>query len=410
MSVCLLLRCISAVIRSFVVRTGDLSALTSHQEVYRSVAVDSHSYAAPSAFHGLANLHLSNAHQHDDEHEDERSSALDAFDALPPSKRNELSLNPKYEQTIDYTVETSPEASFPPCPPGGYLEPSSHFFVSDADSPLSTLQSLFDLLRDRQVDCTMCTDGWKMRCEAYRECARVEFLVRLFSTPSNPRGEYAVEFQRRFGDGMVFHNLYAEVKKAWEGQQSTHSSPTHNRTVISPLSCPPLDDQPDMQCCRQEQQTVLKCLLQMCKSECVDVKANAITALAEMSSKPEYKAPMLECGVVEQFIQCLGCTYSDVHRCALTGLANLVSCRRNHQACTVWMQSEKIKHAMCKLITSACPQVVRECARSFAFIAETLKDQVKDDVCFRHCVEKLMCSQDAQARMHAQKAAETLQA
>jgi len=153
---------------------------------------------------------------------------------------------------------------------------------------------------------------------------------------------------------------------------------------------------------------VLKCLLQMCKSECVDVKANAITALAEMSSKPEYKQAMLECGVVEQFIQCLGCTYSDVHRCALTGLANLVSCRRNRNTCTQWMQNEKIKHAMCKLITSGCPQVVRECARSFAFIAETLKEQMKDDMCFRHCVEKLLCSTDAQTRMNAQKAAETL--
>ena len=406
----------SVVLRLLVVVPGDLSALTSHHEVYRSVAVDSHSYGAPAAFHGLANLHLSSSHQHD-EHEDEHTSALDAFDALPQGKRNELSLNPKYEQQIDYTVETdttsnfmtSPAPTSPPCPPGGYLEPSSHFFVSATDNPQSVLQSLYDLLRERQVDCEMCPDGWKMRGEAYRECARVEFLVRLFSTPSNARGEYAVEFQRRFGDGMVFHNLYAEVKKAWEGQQSAHSSPVHNRAVMSPLTCPPLDDQPDMQCCRQEQQTVLKCLLQMCKSECVDVKANAITALAEMSSKPEYKAAMLECGVVEQFIQCLGCTYSDVHRCALTGLANLVSCRRNRITCTAWMQSEKIKHAMCKLITSGCPQVVRECARSFAFIAETLKDQVKDDACFRHCVEKLMKSQDAQARMHAQKAAETLQ-
>ena len=387
--------------------------MTSQQEVYRSVAVDSHSYGAPSAFHGLANLHLSGPHQHDDEHDDEQhSSALDAFDSLPQAKRNELSLNPKYEQQIDLCTEIDSTAmsspNSPPCPPGGYLEPSSHFFVPATDTPRDTLQSLFDLLRERQVDCVMCPDGWKMRGEAYRDCARVEFLVRLFSTPENPRGEYAVEFQRRFGDGMVFHNLYAEVKKAWEGQQSAHSSPSHGRSVMSALTCPPLDDQPDMQCCRQEQQTVLKCLLQMCKSDCVDVKANAITALAEMSSKPEYKNAMLEGGVVEQFIQCLGCTYSDVHRCALTGLANLVSCRRNWNTCTVWMQSEKIKHAMCKLISSGCPQVVRECARSFAFIAETLKDQIKDDQCFRHCVEKLMCSEDAQARMHAQKAAETL--
>ena len=272
------------------------------------------------------------------------------------------------------------------------------------------LQSLYDLLRERQVDCQVCNDGWKMRCEAYRECAKVEFCVRVFSTPCSERGPYAVEFQRRFGDGMVFHNLYAEVKKAWEVQfQLAHAaSPSHGRANLSPLTCPPLDDQPDMHCCRQEQQTVLQCLLQMCKSDCVDVKCNAITALAEMSSKPEMKAAMLECGVVELFIQSLGCTYSDVHRCALTGLANLVSCRRNAATCTIWMQSEKIKHAMCKLITSGCPQVVRECARSFSFIAETLKEQLKDDMCFKHCVEKLMCSQDAQARMHAQKAADTI--
>ena len=391
-----------------------LSSLSAHQEVYRSVAVDSHSHGASSVFHGLGNLRLSGSAYDRDV---DQPSALDAFDMQPQGKRNELSLNPKHEQQLpDYAVhevracpEAQPPSAVPHPAPGGYLEPSSHFFLpSDAD-PTETFSSLHSLLLGRQVDCTRCgQDNWKMRCEAYRECARVEFCVRVWSTPGDSRGEFAVEFQRRFGDGMVFHNLYAEVKKAWEGVQSAHSSPTNARMALSPLSCPPLDDQPDMQCCRQEQATVLGYLLSMCKSECVDVKCNAITALAEMSSKPEYKQAMLDSGVQDVFIQSLGCTYSDVHRCALTGLANLVSCRRNTNTCAAWMKSEQIAHAMCKLIKSGCPQVVRECARSVAFIAETLKDSLKDDQCFRHCVEVLQKSPDACARQHAMRAAETL--
>ena len=52
---------------SLCTRAGDLSALTSSQEVYRSVAVDS--YGVQSAFHGLGNLHLSSAHQHEHDHD-----------------------------------------------------------------------------------------------------------------------------------------------------------------------------------------------------------------------------------------------------------------------------------------------------------------------------------------------------
>ena len=197
-----------------------------------------------SAFHGLSNLHLSNSqHQLDDEHDDDHTSVLDTFAALPQGKRNELSLNPKYEQQqLDYTVtdthnDNTADTALPPSAPGGYLEPSSHFYVSGIDSPQHTFQQLYHLLSEwEDVDCDMCPDGWKMRCEAYRECARVEFLVRLFHTPDNPRGEFAVEFQRRFGDGMVFHNLYAEVKKAVEKKLSmSHASPQHNNRAAAPV-------------------------------------------------------------------------------------------------------------------------------------------------------------------------------
>jgi hypothetical protein len=347
--------------------------------------------------------------------------------------KSELSLDPKHQLPVDdnnvapasSSSSASTEAaaaaasSSPLPPPGGYLEPSSHFFVNSS-SPLSVLQSLLSILKSSGVDCGLMLPLFKMKCEAYRDCARVEFCVRLFAI-HDERGDFAVEFQRRFGDGMAFHNLYAETKKAFEQQTQAAlnsaaadsspagagAEPPPEPIVLSPLRCPPLDI-PEMRCCKQVQCDVLKYLLAMCKSDCVDVKANAITALAEMSSKYEMKEAMLQSGVVDIFLASLSCSYQDVHRCALTGLANLITCRRNTNTCQLWMQKEKVAHMLCKLINSGCPQIVRECARSMELIAETLKDQIKDDVCFRHCVEKLLCSQDVQARQSALKAQETL--
>ena len=348
--------------------------------------------------------------------DDAAEGSLDGFDIPRPSgiKKIEPTLPDSSHPRLAFNMDNFSnclQGMGPPTPPGGYLEPSSHFYTDE--EPVAVMQRVCAIMKEKRVDCEVMVGLFRVKCEAYRDCARCEFHIRLFSI-GDERGQFAVEFQRRFGDGMVFHNLYAETRKQFDVEQrrkegvavsSGPSSPTGSS--MSPLRCPPLDV-PEMRCCRQVKLDVMKILIGMCSSECVDVKANAITALAEMSSRDEMKESMLESGVADIFIESLCCSYQDVHRCALTGLANLIGCGRNTRTCQLWMRSEKVKHTLCRLIKSGCPQIVRECARSFELIAETLKDQVKDDVCFKHCVERLLCSQDAQTRESALRTQEAL--
>ena len=384
-----------------------LSSLGQPQPVQRSLAMD---VQWPSREHplNLGDLRLSDSHE-------PLAGSLDAFDIPQLSKTKKV--EPSHPSTADSGF---PRLAFnmdnfsnclnglgPPAPPGGYLEPNSHFFTRN--EPIVTMQHLCRIMKEKKVDCEVMVGLFRVKCEAYRDCARCEFHVRLFSV-DDERGSYAVEFQRRFGDGMVFHNLYAETKRQFDCEQrraegSTASPPSP--VSASPLRCPPLD-MPEMRCCRQVKCDVMKVLIDMCASDCVDVKANAITALAEMSMREEMKEPMLESGVADIFIESLCCTHMDVHRCALTGLANLIGCGRNTRTCQLWMKTEKVKHALCKLSKSNCPQIVRECARSFEYIAETLKEQVRDDVCFKHCVARLLCSQDVETRESALRAQQQL--
>ena len=361
----------------------------------RSVAMDVQHWSTPDPLN-LGSLALSDA----------PAGSLDAFDRPHlQTKKAEASLPEHSFPRLAFNMDNFSNCLSglgPPAPPGGYLEPNSHFYTRN--EPIVTMQAVCRIMKEKKVDCEVMVGLFRVKCEAYRDCARCEFHIRLFSV-DDPRGPYAVEFQRRYGDGMVFHNLYAETKKQFDNEQRKAEGSTSppSPVSLSPLRCPPLD-MPEMRCCRQVKCDVMKVLIDMCGSDCVDVKANAITALAEMSMREEMKEPMLESGVADIFIESLCCTHMDVHRCALTGLANLIGCGRNTHTCTMWMKTEKVKHALCKLSKSECPQIVRECARSFEYIAETLKEQVKDDVCFKHCVARLLCSQDLETRESAIRA------
>jgi hypothetical protein len=147
----------------------------------------------------------------------------------------------------------------------------------------------------------------------------------------------------------------------------------------------------------------------MCESDCVDVKLVALTALAELSMNPDYRKCMCASGIADVFINSLTCTYPDIHRTALTGLANLISCTTNVKTCKAFLQCDAAKQSLQALITSKCPQVVRECARSLAMILATLKDTVKDDDCLKHCVEQLSAQcQDSQVQQQMKVCTETL--
>jgi len=390
---------------------GGLDTLSVEQDVYRSLAVDSFGES-------LEQLSL----QQDHEFNNQCFSDLD-FPALSRHQmsmnpKHELSMNPKHEAYTSQSVnpfeveaEVCVPSAEPQTPPGGYLDPNCHFFINTP--PQQALNQMHDLLKSKSVDVELWMPCFKLKCQAYRDCASVEFYVRVFAATEEQRKEhgrlYAVEFQRRFGDGVAFHQLYNEFKQDYLASSSAPSP--KNAKGSNSLQCPSLD-LPDMQCCKIQQANVLKSLLSMCESDCVDVKAQAIIALAEMTvnANCELKTAMFECGVVKVFIRSLCCKYSDVHRCAVTGLANMISCRRNYTLCDGLLSNGEALDSISELIRTGCPQVVRECARSFAFLADTMPDKVRNDDCVKNCVQALLSSEDSQAREMAQHVQSTLAA
>lgn len=304
--------------------------------------------------------------------------------------------------------------SEPPSPPGGYLEPNTHFFVSAA--PADILQLLLRVLDEKSVDWVVCPNSYKLKCEAYLHSMRIEFIARIFHTPcpqalpSDPP-RYAVEFQRRFGDGMFFFTLFQEIHDAFAPIEANACPKRRAMRLQSPgiLECPSLNI-PELKCSRQTTCDDLQALLEMSASDCVDVKVNAIAALADMSANPEFKYIMLEKGCAELFIRCLNCTYGDVHRCAITGLSNLISCGKNKSVCDKIVDESPAIQAIQQHTTSKCQKTVREAARAMDYICKTLKAKVRDDDTVLKCIQSLACSRDNQAREMAKHSLDTLSA
>lgn len=390
---------------------GGLETLASGQDVYRSIAVEAFGES-------LEQLSL----QQDHELTNRSIKACFSDFEFPSLSRNELSLDPKHDLNPKHDAYQSNNAfeqvqeedmctpsAEPSTPPGGYLDPNCHFFINTP--PVEALNQMHDLLKQKNVDVEVWWPCFKLKCHAYRDCSSVEFYVRVFQTTEEQRAEhgrlYAVEFQRRFGDGMAFHQIYNDFKQSYISS-SPSNSPSN---TTNSLACPSLD-LPDMQCCKVQQESVLRSLMSMCDSDCVDVKAQAIMALAEMTctANCELKTAMFSLGVVQVFIRGLCCKYTDVHRCAVTGLANMISCRRNYQLCDGILSDAEALDSMSELIRTGCPQVVRECARSFAFLVDTMPDKVRNEPCVKSCVQALLSSEDSQAREMAQHVQTTLSA
>jgi hypothetical protein len=87
----------------------------------------------------------------------------------------------------------------PPEAPGGYLEPSSHFFTSS--TPSDVFHCAIGVLQAQQVDMIVKQSKFKIKCTAYRSGARLPFVVRVFRVDD----KHAVEFQRR-SVSFVFSN------------------------------------------------------------------------------------------------------------------------------------------------------------------------------------------------------------
>jgi len=282
----------------------------------------------------------------------------------------------------------------PPSVPGGYLEPSHHFVSRTSAKVLfNEAETVLELLQE--IDFTSTPPEYKIKCCAYRAGeARVPFVVRVFRLDSDMNGKrYAVEFQRRSGDLLYFSEIWAKSIRHFLGKGLVENG--------KPLPALPVRTLPKLDVEVSEEQLVsaLKCLLQMASSSCSDVKSQAVQALAKMSIEdPKVQQVMIDQGCLDTFLDSLKSELEDIHRCAVSGLANLGLNREG--VCHTIAQKGGVQ-SLCLLVSSTnVPQVLRECSRSLRVVATALgQNMVCSEV--RRTVASLSCSQDAFVRQQA---------
>jgi len=148
----------------------------------------------------------------------------------------------------------------------------------------------------------------------------------------------------------------------------------------------------------------------MCRCDCVDVRTQGLSGLCEMSAMEdkEVKKLLIE-ACLPLLVEMLECEYQDVHRLALTTLANLTN-EKDVDICGRLFRDEKTKSDVLNHCTkSECMQVVRECARMIVNVFTTLGERCYEDEEWKKCVEVLAASTDGQAQKHVATLMDTLQ-
>lgn len=291
----------------------------------------------------------------------------------------------------------------PPQPPGGYLEPAYHFF--SRTSPKTILDTIVAVLSSAGVDCALKQDRFRISCAVYSVGQRLPFSVRVFATHGFDR-RYAVEFQRRAGDVLLFNEIYRSARCALEasglveGGIRTKAAPLVSLDTLPPL--PPIDGNEAVDYNR----VTCKNLQNMAASKYVDVKCQAITALCDMTNNVTLATTsmMITEGVIDTLVAESRSDFEDVHRPAVTAIANLTF-RRKDVAEAV-MSADGMK-SLLKLASSDTLQVVRECARCLSNIASCVGNRMDTDE-LRGVVRTLMCSEDVRARGHVHDLLATL--
>jgi len=285
----------------------------------------------------------------------------------------------------------------PPTPPGGYLEASSHFY--SGASPASLIQTLLLLLGQFLVDCKAKHEQFRIKCDAYRSSARLSFWVTIFSASEKASGRYIVEFQRRTGDALYFGELFRAAKRGLAEQNMVEGVVGSSIPEPTSAQLPMLECEVTFQHVRQ----TVKSLLQMVQSNCVDIKTQGIIVLADLTAAArEVQSMMVEAGVLEVLIEHLSSTQTDVHRSAITGIANLAKddgalgesvCKRLH--------ARGVVKKLCVMANSEVPQVVREVARLLSLVGSALGTKVMDDREFSSTLKGLAGCRDPRARDYA---------
>jgi len=243
---------------------------------------------------------------------------------LPSSKKSSSSFVHRvpYDIQIQSSAFSKESPVEPPPVPGGYLEPFYHVVCYSKPTYLfdMILQTLQSLLKQKlicyAIDMETIAPKFKVKCVGYPPGElKLQFVCRVFRMDPDEQGKrYALEFQRRSGCVIQFSNLWTKCKHLFQetGLLADKSAPPKTLATIAGKVT------------EADIRQTLRCLLQMATSKYCDVKSQAIAVLCKMSAEEQQKSIMIEEeGCVEAFIAAVGCPDEDIHRCAVSALANL---------------------------------------------------------------------------------------
>jgi len=261
----------------------------------------------------------------------------------------------------------------------------------------------------------MPVSDFSMKCSAYVEHASVEFLLSIFTDICSEE-RYLIEIQRRSGDGYAFQQTMSGLRALLvERKVIEKSSSPVNRgwsdkakaaIAARTKSCGPdaLDRLKAMQA-KDDDGCVFRSVSQapasayaafpivetddvvvasvnhavrLAASPYEDVKADAVQALAGMANQEQSQRALLEAADgIKVVVACLRSVTADVHRCAASTLANLMTAAddgivsdardlvtRNDGAEELFRLILREKSEQQPESVPVSPQVLRECARA----------------------------------------------
>jgi len=298
------------------------------------------------------------------------------------SKKSSFAPRVPFDIQIQSSAFSSKDLQVEPPPvPGGYLEPFCHLISRSKPTALFDLipQALNSLRKQKiisyAIDMEVIDRKFKVKCVAYPLGElKLQFVCRVFRMDPDEQGKrYALEFQRRSGCALQFSDMWTKCKRFFQ----------ESDLVVTEKTVPPTKSlpNPNVKATDAEVRQTLRCLLQMATSKCCDVKSQAIAALCKMSAEEQQKSLMIEEeGCVEAFIAAVGCPDEDVHRCAVSALANLAHKRAD--VCKKFAEKNGVER-LCTLSNSHTTEIVRESLRALTLLTESLGSRILDDGCHR---------------------------
>ena len=301
-----------------------------------------------------------------------------------------------------------------------FVEPN-HFYSKRSLDLIR--QHLSEICTHLGIDVMPGSSNFSMKCSTYVEYASVEFLMSIFTDDIGTEERYLIEIQRRSGDGYAFQETMAglraslydrkvieksasPVKRSW-GEKAKAAIAARTKScgpdalarlqaiqnqdadgcVFRSVSHAPAAAYSSFPIVETDDVVVASVnhSVRLAGSSYDDVKAEALRAMAGMASKEQSQRALLatigddgQAGEgVKIAVLCLQSFTPDVHRCAASTLANLLSAssaevasearelvRRHNGADELFRLILREKSEQQPESVPVSPQVLRECARA----------------------------------------------